>query len=141
MGRRSEFDETSILEAGQRLRTDGQAVTGWGLRTRLGGGKPQRLISVWRAATGEADAEDGPASTHSLGTALEALRTGIEGLTTDAVERLRAAAGEAVAAALADRDRAVEEATRDAQGAVTVLELETERAADRAEQSAQALVV
>ena len=133
MGRKADFTEASILEAGERLRADGLAVTAWGLRTQLGGGKPQRLISVWRAATGEAEVEDGPMSTRSLGTALEALRSGIDGLAGDTIERLRTGAAEAVAAALADKDRAVEEATRDAQGAVTALELELGRAAERAE--------
>lgn len=127
MGRKAEFTETSIIEAGERLRADGQAVTGWGLRTQLGGGKPQRLIAVWRAATGEAEVEGGPMSTRALGTALEALRSGIDGLAGDAIERLRTGAAEAVAAALADRDKAIEEATRDASTAVDLLEGALER--------------
>ncbi len=47
MARKSEFSDEDIIRAGTELSLAGHPVSGWALRTRLGGGNPGRLIEVW----------------------------------------------------------------------------------------------
>lgn len=49
MGAKAQISDAEIIEAGERLEAHGQDVNGWSLRTKLGGGKPERLLAVWKA--------------------------------------------------------------------------------------------
>jgi colicin import membrane protein len=53
-----------IIEAGEALMSAGRPVSGHSLRQRIGKGKPERLLQVWKDATGA----DGAASTALAGT-------------------------------------------------------------------------
>jgi hypothetical protein len=47
IGRPPEFTSEQIIVAGERIRARNQSVTGFRLRTEIGGGKPSRLFEVW----------------------------------------------------------------------------------------------
>ena len=47
MARKSEFTDEDIIQAGTELSLAGHPVSGWALRTKLGGGNPGRLMEVW----------------------------------------------------------------------------------------------
>lgn len=47
---RAKSDNDDIIEAGLALLAEGHPVTGWALRTKLGGGKSDRLFKVWSAS-------------------------------------------------------------------------------------------
>jgi colicin import membrane protein len=50
LGRRPEVSDEKIIEAGNKLTTDGRRVTGFGLRKAVGdSGDPTRLLKVWQA--------------------------------------------------------------------------------------------
>lgn len=53
-----------IIEAGEALIAAGRPVSGHSLRQRIGKGKPERLLQVWKDATGA----DGADSTALVGT-------------------------------------------------------------------------
>ena len=50
MGNKPKFDDMEIVRAGIALRDAGEAINGWSLRTKLGGGKTDRLLAVWQAS-------------------------------------------------------------------------------------------
>lgn len=50
MGNKPKFDNDDIIRAGLALLDAGEAINGWSLRTKLGGGKSDRLLAVWNAS-------------------------------------------------------------------------------------------
>ena len=141
MGRRAEFTDEQVAEAGEDILAEGRTVTGWALRTRLGGGKPERLLAVWRAARGETAPVVGPLPEEALRAARDGLRSALDDAAATALERVQEAAAEMHAAAEARRDATVVEATREAAAAVDALEAELGRAAERAEDLAGRLAL
>ena len=139
MGRTAEHTESDILAGGERLLERGREVTGWGLREELGGGKPPRLIAVWRAARGEPTPGEGPLPARVVQAARTSLQSAMDDAASGAIERLQAAAAEALKGAEDRLYKAVEEATSDATAAVAVLENELVRANERGNKTAQLL--
>ena len=127
MGRRAEFTGEQVTEAGQDILDEGRLVTGWALRTHLGGGKPERLVAVWRAARRENAPLVGPLPEELLRQSRDGLRATVDQAASAVLERLQAAAAEAVAAADARAQVLVGEATRDASAAVETLEAALDR--------------
>lgn len=144
MARRAEVKDEAIIEAGEALRAAGEAVTGWALRMKLGGGKTTRLLSVWQrhlAELGDADAEavgDGPQAiprdawanlTRDVGRGLgEALRDALVGLDGH-VANVFAAREQA-------HHEALHEALREAEAVIERLEKLMHQAEDRATDAA-----
>lgn len=46
--RPAEFESKDIIEAGLALQSEGRNVTGFAIRSRIGGGRADRLIEVWK---------------------------------------------------------------------------------------------
>lgn len=42
------FTDAEVIAAGEQLLAGGRKVNGWALRTTLGGGRPETLLSVWQ---------------------------------------------------------------------------------------------
>lgn len=42
------FTDAEVIVAGEQLLASGRKVNGWALRTTLGGGRPETLLSVWQ---------------------------------------------------------------------------------------------
>lgn len=53
--RKAEFTNEQIIGAGKELKADNQKISGWALRTKLGGGKPARLAEVWNSSLDNSD--------------------------------------------------------------------------------------
>jgi chromosome segregation ATPase len=51
--RPADSTDEKIIEAGKRIQDQDRTVTGYGLRSELGGGDQKRLISVWRNFTAQ----------------------------------------------------------------------------------------
>lgn len=65
MARPTEFTDEQIIEAGQKLVSQNQRVTGFALRNLVGGGLPKRLMVVWtehleKAAPAKKQDDDAP---------------------------------------------------------------------------------
>ena len=45
--RPADYSEEQIIEAGKALQEEGKRVTPFGIRERMGGGKPQRIREIW----------------------------------------------------------------------------------------------
>lgn len=58
--RPTEFDNTQIIEAGQRLVAAGRNITGFALRKEVGGGTPARLKQVWDEHVGSGSSGRSP---------------------------------------------------------------------------------
>lgn len=48
-GRKAEVSDEQVIEAGKQLLSEGQRITGFSLRKRIGAGTPARLFDVWKA--------------------------------------------------------------------------------------------
>lgn len=54
--RPTEFTDAVVIEAGKALQAAGRRVTGWALRSHIGGGKAERLEAVWDEYVGRSKA-------------------------------------------------------------------------------------
>lgn len=48
-GRKAEVSDEQVIEAGKQLQAEGNRITGFSLRKRIGAGTPARLYDVWKA--------------------------------------------------------------------------------------------
>ena len=118
--------DDEIIAAGEAILAESRAVTGWGLRTHLGGGKPDRLMAVWRKHAGAVGHRVEPGfrvlSPSSVLLTRQDFVDAVEVAFKDALVRV----DDALADDLAERDEAiaaaVAAATRDAAALVEHLE-------------------
>lgn len=89
MPRPSKFDDAQILEAAAQLSSDGQAITGYAISVRLGGGRPSSLAERYAELTAN---QEKPVELPALPNELAAT---IEKAATEVTQRLTAAMTEA----------------------------------------------
>lgn len=109
MPRPSKFDDSQILEAASQLQADGQAVTGYALSVKLGGGRPSSLAERYAELTAN---QEKPAELPALPSDLTQT---IEKVAAEVTQRLTGAMTEA-------------HATMKAQAHVRIDEIEAELA-------------
>ena len=122
--RPADYSEEQIIEAGKALQEAGKRVTPFGIRERMGGGKPQRIREIWeRYLAGEREQSAGPEHVVELPAEFEEQ---VQGMTTALINDLTALSKRLYARA----DEIAESRTREAM-----------QAAKKAKQSAETDVV
>jgi colicin import membrane protein len=122
--RPADYSEEQIIEAGRALQEAGKRVTPFGIRERVGGGKPQRIREIWeRYIAGEHEQSARPEQLVELPAEFEEQ---VQGMTTALINDLTALSKRLYARA----DEIAESRTREAM-----------QAAKKAKQSAETDVV
>lgn len=116
MARTAEFSDDQIVEAGKQLRQSGKRITGFGLRTLVGGGNPHRLLEVWEQHESEAMGDEPQELISELPMEVsEHLNEVIHAFTANFSERFTTLTREMNHRAVASSERRVKELTQAAE--------------------------
>lgn len=116
-----EYPDEAIITAGQALQTEGQRVTAFAIRQRIGGGDPVRIRTVWATYQAKRAEQSPAAATESLPAEFAAA---LEGLSTALLDDLRILASRLYQHARDSAEARVREALRTARSAQEQAEAE-----------------